>query len=308
MHYLKILIPLIIGFCTLVLLGYSCNPPANPNKKYLFIGHAYQWGAKGKRIDFRVEKLDFSSYDQVWLGGDVCGQTTQEASTLNYLDSLFDLDSERFHWALGNHDVMDENLHFITDRTKRPTFYTTSFDGICLLVLNTNLYFPPTYIPDPAMCEEMEQQIELIKTVTDTIHHSSHLIVLHHYGLLGNLILDEQEKIFKPFNVNITDWTVGCQDSTTFEKTIYPLLIKVQSRGVQVTMIAGDVGQRKKKFDYQLKNGIRLLGSGINNSVKRENAPDYVRNFDPDHLLILTHDTREQKLNWEFRELNEMVK
>ena len=110
-----------IIFLALLSLIVSCSSPLPEEKTYLFLGHPYDW-KDGYRIDPRLEQLDLQTYDQIWLGGDVCSRTTEKESTLEYLDSLFDLGSDRLHWTLGNHDVMFEQEHFITNRTGKNDF------------------------------------------------------------------------------------------------------------------------------------------------------------------------------------------
>ena len=76
-----------------------------------------------------------------------------------------------------------------------------------------------------------------------------------------------------------------CDSNTQFNALIYPKLVEVQNRGVQVVLVGGDVGMQKKSLSYQTREGVWLLGSGINNSLKRENAPEYVKDFGPDEIL-----------------------
>lgn len=83
--------------------------------------------------------MSMSCFHQVWLGGDVCAETTADASTLNYLDGLFDLKSPQTHWTLGNHDVRNGSLDWITAATGRPTYYAAYINDITLLVLNSSL-------------------------------------------------------------------------------------------------------------------------------------------------------------------------
>ncbi len=69
---------------------------------YLYLGHPYQSNSK---VDKRLEEMDLSKFSQIWLGGDVCSETTQTQSTLTYLDNLFDLSNPGNFWSLGNQDI-----------------------------------------------------------------------------------------------------------------------------------------------------------------------------------------------------------
>ena len=289
------------------MIGIGCTDDPY-HQTYLYIGHGYQWGVEeDNRIDFRLEKLNLNKYDQVWLGGDLCARTTSDPKTVDYLDKFFDLKNPNTHWSVGNHDVLQGNINYITDKTQRPTFYTHHQNGITFLVLNTNFNHPQ--IPKESDdCSLMDEQFELIKKVTDTISTSSHLLVLHHHNLLTNEIAKNELEIDTIFHFNRPNLPIACSPKGSFQEIIYPLLTKVQQSGVEVVLVCGDVGQRAKEFEYVSKEGITFLGSGINNSVEKEWAPEWVKNFDPDQLLIFHHDLKNKKLRWEFKELNRMIK
>ena len=78
------------------------SPPCSTNCEYIYLGHINE---KHNAVDRRIEEADLSKYDQIWLGGDLCSETTREESTLDYVDSLFNLSSKNTHWSVGNHDV-----------------------------------------------------------------------------------------------------------------------------------------------------------------------------------------------------------
>ncbi|MFT6706992.1 MAG: hypothetical protein ACJATF_001833, partial [Flavobacteriales bacterium] len=61
--------------------------------------------------------------------------------------------------------------------------------------------------------------------------------------------------------------------------------------------------QRAKKFEYKTKEGIWFLGSGINNSMDPNHVPKYVKNMNPDSILVFEYDLRKRKLDWSFFEL-----
>ena len=104
---------------------------ASKNSKYIFLGHIYN---KENRVDPRLEKIDFSTYQGVWLGGDLCAETTKKRSTLDYLDAIFDLGNENTHWAVGNHDVRNGNLQWIQQTTGRNLFYATTSNDLTVAV------------------------------------------------------------------------------------------------------------------------------------------------------------------------------
>ncbi|NUO01448.1 MAG: hypothetical protein HUU01_12635 [Saprospiraceae bacterium] len=275
-------------------------------QRILFLGHPYNWRA-GDRVDPRVEALDLSEYNQIWLGGDVCGQTTKLPATLDYLDTLFDLHSDQTHWAWGNHDVLFGNTDQILAHTGKPDFYVSWQDGFCLLVLNTNLFW---YYPSPPQqldCEAKATQIALIKAVTDTIRKASHLVILHHHALFNEYKTDAPGNPANAFNGTAIPIRATCDSTSDLTKLVYPWLTAVQRRGVQVVMVGGDLGMRAKSFDQETPEGIRMLGSGINNSVEVRYLPDYVTSFTPDQVLILNYHRRKKTLDWTFKSLHELV-
>ena len=289
------------GICFLLISLWSgCAEPENEKAfQYLFMGHIYDWN-QGNRVDPRLESADFSRFDQVWLGGDICSRTTEEPGTLDYLDSLFDLCSSRTQWTLGNHDLLFGHQDRIETYTGRPTFYAAWINGICLVVLNTNYfwYYPST--PAQDNCAAKSRQLELIRSVCDTIQQASHLVILHHHALLAGLITDRGGQQIKAFNANYPDPAVTCDSASLFTETVYPMLTAVQNKGIQVIMVGGDLGTKAKKFSYRTAEGVVLLGAGLNNSLDPRYAPEYVTSFDPDQVLIFHHDPQAGRLDWSF--------
>lgn len=258
---------------------------------YAFFGHIYQWGSGGKRVDTRIEKMDLSRFDRIWLGGDVCSEASLDYSTITYLDSLFDLSKPENHWTLGNHDTRNGNIEWIIDATERPSYYAYSKDGITTIVMDGNI--------SPLDCENLNRQYQLIKNVCDTIT-SGHLIFLSHHGLFSNVPGIPNPSQFG--HSYLKNWMANCDaDSADYRSTIYPMLIDVVNKGVEVIHIMGDVGANKKSFDGKSDDGIVYLGSGINNSFNvMRNRPV----TSPDLILIFKHVISENKLTWSFEELN----
>ena len=290
---------LVFAVCFLFLLSFAHCHVFQPEKRYLFIGHPYDWQDEEK-VDPRLERLNYADYDQIWLGGDVCSATTKEESTVAYLDSIFNLSSSRIHWTLGNHDVKYGNVQYITQRTNRKTFYAGFVDDFTLLVLNTNLFHFHASNPPQKNCGEKEAQLNLIKNVVDTISHSSHLVILHHAAILNELKKDDQFNIPDAFNTNFYNIRADCDSTSYLTEWLYPKLKKVQERGVKVMLIGGDLGMRAKEYSFTTPDGVALLGSGINNSLNLKYAPEYVTNFDKDKVLILRRSLWRKTLDWEF--------
>lgn len=269
----------------------------SPNeKKYIFLGHIYDWNGMGKRIDPRVEKINFNNYDQIWLGGDICSATTKESSTLDYLDEELQISEKNTLWAVGNHDIRDGNFEWIESKTKRPLYYAQNSNGITTLVLNTVVYHE--LFKDS--CSYREGQLEMINNVLDTINESSHLVLLMHNDLWSNVEDDMNGNLAA--NANFTWMNLECGAGSRFNEVIYPRLKALQKKGIKVVVISGDSGQYYKKFEYTSADGIKFFMSGINNSHKGE-TPDYSPrpfNKSPDSILVFTHNLLHQSLTGEF--------
>ena len=290
--------------CTAVFALPGCEKDAS--QRILFLGHPYNWRA-GDRVDPRIEALDFSAFDQIWLGGDICGQTTKSPATLDYLDTLFHLHSNQTHWAWGNHDVLFGNTENIRAHTGKADYYVSWQNGYCLLVLNTNLFW---YYPSPPPqqdCEAKAAQIALFKAVTDTIQQASHLVILHHHALFNEYKRNTPGNPADAFNGTTIPIHATCDTASDLTKTVYPWLTAVQQRGVQVVLVGGDFGMRAKTFAQQTPEGIWMLGSGINNSLEARFVPDYVTSFAPDQVLILNYNRSKKTLNWAFEPLNSLL-
>lgn len=291
------------------LLFQSCESlfgeKENPTFHYFFTGHCYQWNAPNwGRSDYRLENIRLDTFDQIWLGGDLVENMFHHPDNLNFVDTFFRVGAPTTHWAVGNHDVLDQAADFskIEKRTGRKTFNTSHSQGITMLVLNTTEFGSPNYYSKPHECATLDGQLQLLKSVTDTIQESSHLVILHHHALLTNELTDNQVNIQKVFNFYAPNYNLGCEKRGTFTELIYPQLVEVQKRGVQVILLGGDTGQQVKEFEFTTKEGITFLGSGLNNSAGTKGLPAYF-NPAPDKILIFTHQPKKRKLDWKFEVL-----
>ena len=291
------------------LMFSNCSIDPEPlTRKYLFLSHIYQWGVvDNNRIDYRLEGFDFNSFDQIWLGGDLCARTSEKPATLEYLDSIFDLSSETTHWTLGNHDLVNGDITLIKNITGRNTYYASFFNSIGIVVFNTQAFYHPNYQPKDHECGIIDGQLSMLQNIADTIDFASHLIILHHNPLLSDQMTGDSLNLGDIFNFYHPEYLVSCENPSTFDKVYFPLIRKIQEKGIQTVLIGGDLGQRAKAFEYRSPEGIYFLGSGINNSALQFKLPEYVTNTEPDQLLVFHHDLLNQKLTWEFVDLEELI-
>ena len=95
---------------------------------------------------------------------------------------------------------------------------------------------------------------------------------------------------------NLKYWNANCDDvNSNFVNAVYPLLVEVKNRGIEVICIMGDVGASKKKFEMLSIDGIIFLGCGL-----FHNSPN-------DYVLIFNHEPLKRKLEWEFCNLDSLM-
>ncbi len=263
---------------------------------YFFAGHLYDHKSDGRRVDPRIEALDFTRYERVVLGGDVCSEATRDLSTVRYLDSIFDLGSPNTYYVLGNHDARNGNLLWLRRRTGRKSYFTHSRDGIVSVVLNTTL--------NPADCAALNDQYRMLANVCDTISQSSHLLIFHHHAIATRVP-------GLPDNWYYANWPYYHWDSNCFSPdpsylgSLYTLFLDVQARGIQVINVSGDLGFHRKTMDKTSTDGIRYLACGIDNTRYTGQEQSYGK-AGKDSVLIFHHLPQQRELNWEFVPLNEL--
>jgi len=264
--------------------------------KFLFLGHTYDWAnSAGNTVDPRVEMIDKSVYDGFWLGGDICANTTLDPKTMVYLDGLFQLKNPYTHFVLGNHDVRDNNLDFYFQSTGRADYYTSTHHNMVLSVLNTNL--------NSSDCENLNAQYRMLESVIDTIQDASHYVLLMHHQIFTDIPGLEN---FKSNGV-CQYYAMNCDSSQSyFSTTIYPKLVQLEQKGIDIIIVVGDTGWDKGAEDMSA-DGISFLASGINNSYYKTKALDQLPNVKRDKLLEFQLIPKERTLTWTFRELNGMI-
>ena len=284
-NYLNFFLLSLIISCT------SDNQTNNHIQKYLYLGHIYH---SDSLIDNRISSLALEDYDQIWLGGDLCSETTASYGTLEYLDEIFDLNNPNTHWTLGNHDIRNGNLNWIKEKTGRPFFYSNSFQKITLIVLNTFFFMEGMY--DTI---NMNFQYEMVKNICDTIENNNYLVVLMHGMMWKNIPgLDSAENYA---NTDCSHFIMHKTPDMTFSEGIYPLLRQVQHKGIEVICISGDFGQKQTSYEANSEDNIIFIGSGItSNTPYHSKFPSAGQD---DKYLELEYNTLTDELSWVFKKL-----
>lgn len=256
--------------------------------KYLFIGHPNKGVQNSDQTDVRLESADFTEYNNLWLGGDLCGETSLKFSTIQSMSDLFNLSKPGNHLTFGNHDVRNGNLEWYKEITGKDPYYSYSANnGLTVIVLNGSI--------TPLDCDNINKQYWMIKNVVDTIQ-SGHLIFLVHTGITYGV-----PGVMNPSSyahTQLIHWRANCFDSAaTYINSIYPLLVELELKGVQVKQIVGDVGAGLKTFYGISDDGVEIFGSGLNNSY------DEIINGNAtlqDSVLLFKHVPENNYLGWEF--------
>ncbi len=278
----------------LLILFFSCKK-APTEFKFLFIGHSYEWGFKKDRtIDSRLFKIPVADYDGFWFGGDICSETSLNPLSLKTLDEHFNFKNPNNHIVLGNHDYRNYNHEMYYDITGRPDFYTTKIENLVISVLNTNL--------NSSDCENLNAQFRMLENVTDTLSYASHFILLMHHQIFPKF---DGMKKFRS-NGYLDNYAMNCDDaSSSFVKTIYPKLVTLEEKGIEVLVVVGDSGWNKGS-EEETDNGVTFLASGINNTYYRKKKVPIQKNK-KDKLLEFKLDTKARTLEWNFLTLNELA-
>lgn len=256
--------------------AFTLNSKVN---SYLHISHTRT--NSDPLMDSLVEKLNYDKFDMLWLGGDLAALTSSSENTMAHIDSIFDLGSEKTLWTLGNHDY--SNLERVKRFTKRPRYYSAHQDGITLIVLDTQ----------DSLSNIVGAQREFLNNTLDTIQKSTHLIILHH-----KLIWMHDNPVLAPRASSIANGGLGgcsyCINPNNFYSEIYPKLIKIKEKGIEVLCIGGDIGFKAKEFEYVTPEGIHFLASGIKGNGENNKA------------LLFRHNPANNILTWEFKLITDL--
>lgn len=288
----------------LLILGLTlitCSQKLTKERKILFVGHTYYWHHY-LEVDIRIRLLDFDNFDELWLGGDLTTESSINKKQIEKLNNFYKLSDTVTHWALGNHDARKGNINIVEQIQQKPTYYVQHDNGLTKLILNTTIANEQVPIYKDS-CHLLKPQTELINSVLDTISKSSHLIIMTGGAHWGEIVSATQ------LNYNYPHYSFSCDKNFTFKKFLYPKLVEVQKRGVQVICTSGDLGMRSKSYHKKSDDGIIFLASGINNSfgTLRNEKYKWVRDFSPDKILIFTHYPEKRELTFEFVDLNNYI-
>ena len=278
---MKWLLHFIYAFIFLTTLN-SCQQ--NESVSFLAIGHTRQAESNDKeKVLEVVEKIPFEKYDALLLGGDLVLESTKDESQLQYLNDVFNIGAPNTMWAMGNHDYRN-NPHLAKSFTKRPTYFAHKKGNVTFLVLDTQL----------DSCNISGEQLNLFKKTIQHLTKTDQLIILHH-----KLIWMPDHPILDNKTHATTNGMVGdcfyCLMKNNFYQDIYPELVQLKRRGIEVILIGGDIGSKVNQFEYQTKEGIVYLATGLEDGRK------------DNQVLEFKYEVG-KKLTWKFIPILELVK
>ncbi len=257
--------------------GYILSAyPQKDTALYIFIGHPRSDDRDYQHVLETVEKIDYSKYELILLGGDLTWNTSREWSTLQYCDSIFNLGDENTHLAIGNHDL--DNVSDLLEFTGKPRFYAFSHNNIAFIVIDTEISTP----------DITDEQLELIRNVADTIETSDYLVLIQH-RILWMVGVDELSHLMDSVAASTRNLS-----STNFYNEVYPNLLKARNNGVQVLCLAGD--RTDINIVYSPEDSIQFVASGMVGTFADEN----------NYAVLLTHNLDSGKLDFDFISLSEI--
>jgi hypothetical protein len=251
--------------------------------KFIFVPHPRSENRQQQSVLPAIEKIDFTKYDMILLGGDLTYYTSISRKSMDYCDSLFNLDSPNTLWTFGNHDT--NNRALIKEYTGKESFYTYYRDSITFLVMDNELNssgFTSSFISG--------DQLEMVKNVCDSISDSRFLVVLHSrlLWMIGNVDFSSR--------LDSVAESTKQLDTTNFYQDIFPLLQKVKAKGIQVICLGGD--KSKINIEYSPEDSITFFTSTM--------APEFADNMND--VMIFSYSKAENIMSWQFVPLDKVEK
>jgi hypothetical protein len=247
--------------------------PLDEIKKYIHISHTRL--IDNSAIHPKSTNIDYTNFDITMLGGDIAHLSSHDNQTMDLIDSTFNIKANTTFWSLGNHDYSNPVL--IQSYTTRQAHYTHHQNGITFIILDTQ----------KDSCRIINEQLQLVKNVIDTISESSHLIILVH-----KLIWMPEHPILQDQIATISNGQIGESHYSlyynNFYEDIYPRLVSASDKGINVLCVGGDIGKYANEFEYTTSDGIQYLASGLNYQSS------------DDQYLIFDHNLTTEVLTWKY--------
>lgn len=235
-----------------IMILFSCGDSqidAIPSS-YIYVSHTRV--KTNDSVYKKIYDIDFSKYDMTLLGGDLSMNSfTPDKSKLilPHLDSIFDFKSPTTLWSVGNHDKTSDRKFYET--TLKNKYHAYQKDDVTFITLDSQ----------DSLSSIIGEQKDFLLSTLDTIQTRSVLLMTHKLVFMNDHpVLDGE--IHKVCNANKGD-CYHCHNANNFYKDIYPKLLEVKARGVQIVWVGGDLGYKTSEFEYIDDMGITFLGNGF---------------------------------------------
>jgi len=140
----------------------------------------------------------------------------------------------------------------------------------------------------------IDEPLELFNSVTDTLQTKTHLVILHH-----KLIWMYGDSYLQTYINSIPNGGFGdcfyCINPNNFYVDLYPKLLELEAKGIEVICVAEDIGFRTNEFVYTTPEGVQYLASGIDAGKSYNQA------------LVFRHDVVNDSLSWTFNLLSGLL-
>ena len=271
------------GYLLILLCSFSTFSQTDKDLKFISVPHPRSENTKQQTVLPGIEKIDFSLYDMILLGGDLTYYTSINRTSLDYCDELFNLKSPNTLWTMGNHDLNNRSL--IQEYTGRPSYFSYYRNGITFVVLDVEL--DASGLTKSVISGA---QLDWLKNVTDTISKSDYMLVLH-----GRLLWMIGNNDFITRLDSVAESTKQLV-TTNFYPDVFPLLQKVKAKGIPVICLGGD--KSKINIDYSPEDSIHFLASTM--------APEFTD--DQNDVMVFNYSKLTKVMSWKYVSLNNIEK
>ncbi len=219
-----------------------------PDLTFLYLAHTR--GDVNPTIIDELHTLNYDAYDYRLYGGDMTVITAQTEETVAQLNAVFGFDKATTLWSLGNHDYT--NHSFITDVTGRPTFYSHSIEKLTFVVFDDQ-ETPSNF---------SAQQVSMLTTIVDTVTPETTLLLLTHQlmWMRDHPVYHDSADVIPNGGLGDIFWQIN---PNNFHTHIYPQLQRARAKDVTVLLVSGDLGAKRKYFEYTDDAGVVFLASGM---------------------------------------------
>ncbi len=168
--------------------------------------------------------------------------------------------------------------------------------GITVSVINTN------WNVDGINCDSITAQFEMLSSVCDTINASSHFVILTHQVIWGEI--DSLTNVKSYANADGSHQVFKCSPNQKFAESFYPRLVELEQKGIDVVIVAGDMGQTDFTYQKTSNEGIDFVASGFCSDTEWNSQ--FPTHGLADQITIFHHDTINKTLTWEFEYLDDL--